>query len=759
MSLKIKRFFAVAAFCLISSVVAAAVERNGVVVFFLPLQDRAEINSYQEAVPTKLTTDGSPKEMKVRESVVNTDYEKHGIPTKAGVSLYDKGPVSSDQAADNIVMPAKVLILPPENKSRKDGKKPLPAVPGSVWPYRLRVFPIRNPVKEIKKEAKKNPVVRYEKPLPPADPRKERPKRQEYWTDWVSGELKKCEMDAQTVLPTLYWMTANGKLTEGKNECSMKAEVAQYLKKCHPWPVIYYTPVNNDVPVRPPVQMAVEYLETDFGKKDCPSPDLTGINFERVEFVKGNLKNADFSDSYFHEATFDETDLSDSMFNRALMDNVLFRNTDLSGSLFEKARVKFSHFHFSNASSVKFDGADLQNTQFRGTTLSLSSFADAVLQNTGWKDVRAYRIYAPRADFTKAGFDNVILDQMQADKANFENISCRNCVLKNASLENAYFYGANFENTSFDRARMSEAVFKSVVFGDGVSLKDADVYKADFSGADLKRLSDLPLTKMARTKIDRETKRPADQEDYDTEAYETTLDESRTETVDPLVRYSCSEQMCRDRLLGRVNNHNLAVRAMTILTNPKEQTDNHVWALCTIGCIAEHDKKLENAQVDILAAYVKSKVPWDSRKDLFKPYSPVLPEVQMALYLLTDPRLNRSLGRDVDLSGTDLRKADLSNGDLRNVNLAGSNLSGADLRESKTDNTYAHFDQAVIDEFTRLPDDMKFFQPFSLPWPVWTPEKIRIYRDGSHFWTITTEEVPYSEKYVAVPENKDDRMK
>ena len=60
MSVKIKCSLAIAAFCLMSSVVVAAVERNGVIVFFLPAQDQAEITSVQEAVPTKVAVDGAP---------------------------------------------------------------------------------------------------------------------------------------------------------------------------------------------------------------------------------------------------------------------------------------------------------------------------------------------------------------------------------------------------------------------------------------------------------------------------------------------------------------------------------------------------------------------------------------------------------------------------------------------------------------------------------------------------------------------------
>ena len=114
----------------------------------------------------------------------------------------------------------------------------------------------------------------------------------------------------------------------------MKKAVAKHLQKCHPWPVVYYTPVNNDVPVRAPVQMAAEYLETEFERNDCPALNLTGINFERTDFIQGSLKNADFSSSYFHEATFDKIDLSNTLFNRALLDNAVQQMYDLVLSKF-----------------------------------------------------------------------------------------------------------------------------------------------------------------------------------------------------------------------------------------------------------------------------------------------------------------------------------------------------------------------------------------------------------------------------------------
>ncbi|MBR1778014.1 MAG: pentapeptide repeat-containing protein [Alphaproteobacteria bacterium] len=743
-----------------ASAVIAAVEPKNVIVFFLPVQNYDEITSVQEAVPTILPK-GVPEGMNIRSVSEKEPYqEKHGISTVVGVSLYEKGGIPLDQAADQIVEPARVLILPPETDRKKKKSFFKWKTPPSVMPDRLRIFPMTNPARDIKKAAKERSVViKYQRLKPPADNRLKRPQEQAEWTGWILGELKNCNMDAQTVLPTLYWLSSNRQLTDGKNSCDMKQAVAKHLQKCHPWPIVYYTPVNNDVPVRPPVQMAAEYLETDFETKECPALDLGGINFERTDFVQGNLKNSDFSNSYFHEATFDQMDLSNAVFNRALLDNVLFRDVSLSYALFEKARLKYTHFHRVNAVRANFDAADLQNTQFRDVTLSGASFPDAVLQNTGWKDVRAYRLSAPRADFTKAGFDNVLFDQIQAPKANFENISCKDSVLKSSLLEHGYFYKAFFERTSFDRAQLSYADFRSAVFGKDVSFQSASLYKADFGDTDLTALSGFSIEQLMQTKVDKETQISRELQEYGAygpDSYDAELDQNRIEPAAKADRYLCSKRICEDRLLGRASNQNLAVRAMTMLSDPNEKQDNQIWALCTIGCIAKKDKKLETSQVDILAAFVKRNRHWDPQADLFRPYTPLPPTVQMALYILTDPQIKRDLGHDVDLSGTDLRTADLSNGDLRNVSLAGSHLGGANLRGAETDLAFMRFDQAVIDGFTRLPKEMGPFKPFELPDsvtpPWWKPSTVRVFRDGSHLWTVTTENIPFSDELVARPE-------
>ena len=733
---------------------AKAVPEN-VVVFFLPVRTSDKITSVQEAVPSKMPN-GEIKEIGTeRFSEKNPDHEIHGIPTRVGgTSLYDKGGIPLNEATERIVVPAKVLILPPENlrkKSTSFRKK----VYESILPGQVRVFPLVNPAEDIRWAVKERVKPRYEKLKPPEVEDHQRPSEMEDWTQWVLKELKNCNMDAKTVLPTLYWLSVHQELNN-KTSCEMKNAVAAYLRMCHPWPVVYYTPVNNDVPVRPAVQMAAEYLEATFEQTACPALDLTGVNFERTDFIAGNLRNADFSNSYFHEATFDQTDLSDTVFKGALMDNVLFRDVALPRAVFDKARLKDSHFHRMNASGTKFISADLQNAQFRDVFLSHSDFGDSILQNTGWEDVRAYRLFAPNADFTMAGFDNVILEQMYAPKAVFEKIVCKTCVLKESFLDKAYFYDSFFENTFFDRARLNGADFRAAVFEKSISFDNASLYQTKFGETDLRQVAGLSIEQMTKAKPDRETLYPEKVDASDPESYDEEADGGKIQKMKSVDRYSCTKRVCEDRLLGRVSNQTLAVRAMTVLSNPQESLDNRIWAVCTIGCIAKQDNRLENSQADILAAFVRKQRPWDAEKDLFKPYTRIPLDVQMALYVLTDKDVERDLGHDIDLTRTDLRTADLSDGDLRNIDFAGSYLGGADLLNSDIDNTYAHFDRVVIDEFIKLPDTMKLFEPFRLPEPEtppwWKPETVRVYRDGTHYWTVTTDDIPFSDDLIAKPE-------
>ena len=105
------------------------------------------------------------------------------------------------------------------------------------------------------------------------------------------------------------------------------------------------------------------------------------------------------------------------------------------------------------------------------------------------------------------------------------------------------------------------------------------------------------------------------------------------------------------------------------------------------------------------------------------------------------------------MSQTDLRLADLENADLRNVNFAGSYLGGVNMKNAETDAEYDNFDQAVIDEFTRLPAGMASFQPYRLPeseYPDWwKPATVRALVHGSQPWNQIIENTPFLDEYIA----------
>ena len=133
----------------------------------------------------------------------------------------------------------------------------------------------------------------------------------------------------------------------------------------------------------------------------------------------------------------------------------------------------------------------------------------------------------------------------------------------------------------------------------------ADLYRTDFSGVDLSLFPNIPAEVWRLAKIDRRTVMPKDVPDFEAAEYDIEL----FKNVPPENAWSCTPKMCADRLLGRASNTNIAVRAMSLLGSPKSSTDDKIWALCTMGCMARHDKKLEPSQVDILTAFIREQRP------------------------------------------------------------------------------------------------------------------------------------------------------
>lgn len=752
MSKKSKRILlSIGGILLSSAVIAAAVPKN-VVVFFLPVSDLAHTDSLHEskAAPTRpgaltsTVTNTLPSDSAVKPN-------PRGIDANVGVSLYDKpAEWTNNQAADAVLSPAKVMILPPETLKTTRKSKLFSKPAGEVNPVQVRIYPLKNPVKAVKAEAKARPIA--VKParlaLPPAA-KGGLPEDRAEWYDWVLAELEKCDGNIDAALNAAALLMKE-ELKNKQGSCTIRTAVSDYLRQCHPWPTVYYSPFNNDVPKNALVQKSVDFLEALNGDdylKSCPVLDLSHVNFEKIEFIRGFMAGHDFSGSYFKEAYFLGSDFSEAVFQDALLENVLFKDVTLTKSFFKDAKMRFSHLHGTDAEMVNFDNADLSNTQFRNTPVSFSSFKNARMENTAWQDVLAYRVNMDGVGARQTVFDNVVLDESVARKSDFAQLNCRNCYMGKTALSWTNFSNAVFTNVNLTAADISHARFNQAVFNGNIFFSDAVTDYADFGGADIKAVSDMPLDNVRRTVVDRKTLPPDNFPDFDSADYDERL--YRRKAENPFV---CSRDKCEDVKLGKSSGHNMALRAMTILAYPPENANDALWAICTLGCLADNDKKLENAAVDILAEYVKNKRAWSAQDNLFKPIEPMTADIDLALKTLTNPDFKRDLGHQIDLTHTDLRLADLENADLRNVNFAGSYLGGVNMKNALTDAEYDNFDQTVIDEFTRLPDNMASFQPYSLPeseYPDWwKPATVRVLVHGSHPWNQIVETTPFVDEYI-----------
>lgn len=735
-----------------SAVIAAAVPKN-VVVFFLPVSDLAHTDSLHESKTTP-TRSGT-----LTSAVTNTlpsdsalKPNPHGMDATVGVSLYDKpAKWTNNQAVDAVLSPAKVMILPPETLKTKRKSKLFSKPAAEANPVQVRIYPLKNSVKAVKAEAKIRPLpfAPYARLTPPVVAENKRPQDKSEWTEWAFGELKECKDDMTDVLSTLHWLMSTDNLSNGRTVCSAKQAVSDYLRKCHPWPAPYYTPTNNDVRRNINMQKSVEIAEAVYGKEKCDALDLSHVNFEKAEFAQGTMAGNNFSNSFFKGAYFLNSDFSEALFYGAELDDVLFKGVNLSKSFFKGAKMRFSHLHSVDASLANFDGADLSNTQFRDAVLTFSSVKDANIANTAWQDVMAYRLNMDNVQARQAVFDNVVLDGAVANKADFTQVTCVNCYMKSVSFEQSIFYKAVFDNAYLDYAVLTRADFRKAVFKGNLIFGNAVFYKADFGGADISAVSDVPLNEIRRVVIDKKTLPPKNFPDFDSAAYDERLYRQKWKNKP----FQCSRSACEDVLLGKSGGQNMAVRAMTLLANPPAEMNDRLWAICTLGCLAARDEKLENAAADILAEYVRQQRHWSAQTDLFKPIEPMTDDVALALKALTDKRIRRDLGHPIDLSQTDLRLADLENADLRNVNFAGSYLGGVNMKNAETDAEYDNFDQAVIDEFTRLPAGMASFQPYRLPeseYPDWwKPATVRVLVHGSLPWNQIVETTPLLDEYIA----------
>lgn len=740
-------------FCVVLATTAVAKASRNVVTYYLPLRSENTLNSLQESVAAPTRKGALPsRTTKNPPSGRKPTVRKEGFETSVGTSLYDKpAEWTNDQAADAALTPAKVMIMPPETGKRPRSVKKLP---DDVNSTRVRIYPLisRSAVREeISKDAVERVEIRRKR-LPPPDRSRIRPADPAKWMKWISERLKDCDMPAETVLPTLYWMMARKMMSDGETLCTMKERVAEHLRKCHPWPTVYYAPFNNDVPADPVVQMGAEIIETAFDDKSCPALDLSKVNFQNVEFVDAHLEGHDFSKSNFKGAYFLRAKIDETVFKEAFLEDVLFSHSSVRKAYFKNATVRFSHVYDSDLTAVNFDDADVANTQFRNVRMPLLAARNANFENTIWKNVRADTARLIGARFRNAAFDNVSMDNALISRAEFPEMHCRNCVFKHMFGEYPVFAGSRFDSrTSFAESDISYADFKNAVFEEGVSFYRTEIYHADLKGADISGVKDLEIETERGTFIDKKTKMAAnlpdiDNPDYDLKIYHDTL-KSEGDFV-------CGKMYCDALETGRTNLQYLALRARTMLVNPPDDKNDRLWAVCTVGCVAFKDKKLEHSNAEALASFVRERRPWSTEgENLFKPYEPPEEDVFMALRLLTHRNLDRDGNRKIDLSYTDLRKIDFNDSNLRDITFEGANISGADLSKSKTNAEYAAFDKVVFDEFTRFPPQMDLFKPFELPdskWPDWwDPETVLAIVKEDDAWDRTVDDIPLDDDFIA----------
>ncbi|MCQ2965169.1 MAG: pentapeptide repeat-containing protein [Alphaproteobacteria bacterium] len=740
---------------LFSNVATASVVNNNMVVYYLPATDVSHTNDIERSL-NKKTIKGSLFSPVSNQSSVSNKND-HEISIKSGVSLVDKPEtISEEDALDKILIPAKVVVLP-DGKLKKRSKSVV-KTGTELDPISVQIFPIKP--EKVQQESK-GQILAKKKLLVKQVPHSKkggRPNDEKKWTAWVLDELTKCNVNKKIVLPTLYWMLDNKKLTDGQTDCSMKQAVAEYLQKCHPWPVKYYTPINNDVVVNENVQMSVEILETTFDTKECPFIDVSHVNFEKVDFINGNLKGVLFSNSYFKEANFQNTDISEASFERSILDNVLFRDVDMSATYMPHVMLNFSKFYKTNLSKTNMEFSNLDNVQFDDVDLSFAKFRESKVNNTFWRDVLAFNSNFTFSVFRNSSLQNVLFDYSLAERADLTEIFCDKCSFSYVNSQYTLFDNSFLKNTSFMGAQLLYASFKNVQLDDKIVFDKAMMAKTDFSGVDLSKNKEISLDKLKNIVIDEKTK--VSFPDFEVASYDLEYMHKRYPK-----KFVCSQNYCSSLKYGRVNAQNVAVRAMTVLSKDSDTSmKENLWAVCTLGCLANDSKTLDHESADVLTYFIKKKIPWNTEQDLFSYAKPITEDVQLAMKMLLDNSLKKDYGYVVDLSFLDLRNFDFSHLDLRNVTFANSNLSGAIFSGSKTDLEFKYFDKVVIDQFTVLPQVMRDFSPFKLPENVmpswWKPNSVKVLVYGDVPWKKITEEISFIDEYlVAVKDNlkeKDD---
>lgn len=708
-------------------------EPNKVLMYYFPsaaLKNPTTLERTQAyKTPAVVVKDGADNE-KADDAI---QYE-HGIQTQSGLSVVGTKKALQDHTKLDLTTPAKVVIFT-DRKRKSPANKPASPEFSLREPFDVQIIPIHF-AKEILKE-KATPenagmqTKTAEKPTA-AKPKKKKivkkiirriyvqktPEQTVFDASRAFDELQNCGGKVDEALTALAKALDFDELPANKTSCDVFNAVATYLKKCHPYPVVYYTPTNAAVARDISLQKSVDLLTGHYSREACGYLNLAKINFEKAEFYKSALAGVDFSESYFNFATFMDGDFSDTVFKGAIIDNALIQNVNLSGAYFKNAVLKNTHVQKSDLRMANFEKADLVNTQFRDVNLDASSFGGANMANTLIKKSSAMKIAAQNADFTRAVLSDVALNGADARNADFSNIVCDKCVFDGADLQNAWLYQDLIVDSSFAGANLQNANLTQSRFEKSLNLKDADLYRANVSDVNLRLFSQMSPEDLRLLTVNRATEFPAETPRFDEASYDTAIFEARRKRPD-FNSGDCSAKVCADRLLGRASNHNLAVRATTVLSDAGQDAESTDWAICTMSCIARADKMLEPSQIDILTSFVRRERPWSHEMFVERPAEQKWGElphdtpenVQKVLHILTALSRSDGFAYNIDLTRTDLRGTDLSDGDLNHFDFRGSNVSMANFGNAVPANSALLFNDVIFDEYTVFPQAMNVWYP------------------------------------------------
>ena len=187
------------------------------------------------------------------------------------------------------------------------------------------------------------------------------------------------------------------------------------------------------------------------------------------------------------------------------------------------------------------------------------------------------------------------------------------------------------------------------------------------------------------------------------------LAELKPENADDLWMWECNQKACatklgekRDKIEEIINS------AKSTLSDKTQKTSERLWAICSMKCAAQADKKYEPDVVEFLASYVRRRTPWiiPAEGAPEPPIKAVRPDVQAALFVIAARDRMKDLGFEVNLVGTDLRGADMSFANLYNTNLSFSNLSSTNLEKAYGLMDWNKIYLATIDVMTKIPDSV-----------------------------------------------------